>query len=227
MCWAITRRLLGVATTTASNAWSSVVGGYSNTASGELATVAGGQFISAIGAGSFAAGSTANAVTDGCFVFGDYTTLNVVSCGSPNQFIARAMGGVFFFTGGQSDATYTGAELLPGASSWTMYSDRNGKANVMSIDPIAVLDRLAAMPMATWNWKSQGESVLHMGPMAQDFYAAYGLGETDRGISTVDGQGVALAAIQGLNAKLEAVITQQAHDLAEIKAQLAAMAAAR
>jgi hypothetical protein len=34
--------------------------------------------------------------------------------------------------------------------------------------------------------------------MAQDFHAAFGVGEDDRHISTVDADGVALAAIQAL-----------------------------
>ena len=42
-----------------------------------------------------------------------------------------------------------------------------------------------------------------MGPMAQDFYAAFGLGGGDTTITSMDPDGVALAAIQGLNQKLE------------------------
>jgi hypothetical protein len=42
-----------------------------------------------------------------------------------------------------------------------------------------------------------------MGPMAQDFKAAFGVGESDTGITSVDADGVALAAIKGLNQKLE------------------------
>ena len=34
--------------------------------------------------------------------------------------------------------------------------------------------------------------------MAQDFFAAFGLGASDKTISTVDSQGVALLAIQAL-----------------------------
>ena len=60
------------------------------------------------------------------------------------------------------------------------------------------------MSIATWNWKSQDASIRHMGPMAQDFHAAFGLGETDKGISTMDADGVALAAaaIQGMHQEL-------------------------
>ena len=54
------------------------------------------------------------------------------------------------------------------------------------------------IPMGTWNYKTQDPSIRHIGPMAQDFYAAFGLGVDDRHIGTVDADGVALAAIQGL-----------------------------
>jgi len=37
-----------------------------------------------------------------------------------------------------------------------------------------------------------------MGPMAQDFYSAFGLGDTDKGIASLDSGGVALASIQAL-----------------------------
>ena len=72
------------------------------------------------------------------------------------------------------------------------------------IDSTEVLERVAALPISTWNYRSQADEIRHMGPMAQDFRAAFGLGEDDRTISTVDTDGVALAAIQGLNQKLEA-----------------------
>jgi hypothetical protein len=39
--------------------------------------------------------------------------------------------------------------------------------------------------------------------MAQDFHAAFGVGPDDKHIATVDADGVALAAIQGLNQKVE------------------------
>lgn len=54
------------------------------------------------------------------------------------------------------------------------------------------------MPTLTWNYKTEGEAVRHIGPTAQDFYASFGLGSTDKAISTVDAEGIALAAIQGL-----------------------------
>ncbi len=74
-----------------------------------------------------------------------------------------------------------------------------------------VLQRLVAMPIQRWNYKSQDPSIRHIGPMAQDFYVSFRLGGDDKYITTVDADGIALVAIQGLyrelqgkNAKIEA-----------------------
>jgi hypothetical protein len=110
--------------------------------------------------------------------------------------------------------------LPPGAQAWIAASDRAGKDNLAAVDVRDVLRKTVAMPIATWNWKSQDASISHMGPMAQDFHAAFGLGETPKGISTVDADGVALAAIQGLNAKVEeqaSTIGEQQHEIAELR----------
>ncbi|MFH1624356.1 MAG: tail fiber domain-containing protein [Pseudomonadota bacterium] len=77
-------------------------------------------------------------------------------------------------------------------------SDRNLKENFASVDTLGLLARLAEIPLSTWNYKSQSNSIRHIGPMAQDFYAAFQIGEDDKHINTIDADGVALAAIQGL-----------------------------
>ena len=82
-------------------------------------------------------------------------------------------------------------------------SDRNLKENFTSIDPETVLEKLAAIEITQWNYKKDNGSVVHVGPMAQDFHAAFGLGHTDKSIATTDADGVALVAIQALNTKLE------------------------
>jgi hypothetical protein len=84
------------------------------------------------------------------------------------------------------------------AAQFIQTSDRNAKANFALVDPRSVLQRLAAIPIQTWNFKSQPESVRHIGPVAQDFRDAFRLGTDDKHIATVDADGVALAAIQGL-----------------------------
>ena len=84
-------------------------------------------------------------------------------------------------------------------------SDRNAKENFEPVDNQAVLAKVAALPVTQWNYKTDQADVQHIGPMAQDFQAAFKLaGTDDKHISVVDEGGVALAAIQGLNQKLEA-----------------------
>ena len=85
-------------------------------------------------------------------------------------------------------------------------SDRDLKTRIEAIDPATVLDKVASLPMNAWEYRDQ-PGVRHIGPMAQDFQAAFGLGRDDTSISVVDASGVALASIQALekrNAELEA-----------------------
>jgi hypothetical protein len=81
-------------------------------------------------------------------------------------------------------------------------SDRNAKEHFDSINPREVLAKVSALPISTWNYKTDPAS-RHLGPMAQDFYAAFGLGADNKHITTVDADGVTFAAIQGLNEKME------------------------
>jgi hypothetical protein len=76
-------------------------------------------------------------------------------------------------------------------------SDRSLKEGFAPVDSWAVLAAVAALPIERWSYK--GETVRHLGPMAQDFAAAFGLGADDRHIFPLDAGGVALAAIQGLH----------------------------
>jgi hypothetical protein len=99
-------------------------------------------------------------------------------------------------------------------------SDRALKDGLAPVDPHQVLARVAALPMATWSYK--GETVRHLGPMTQDFSAAFGLGADDRHIHVIDAGGVALTAIQGLHA----VVQAQASRLAVLERALAALRAA-
>jgi hypothetical protein len=81
-------------------------------------------------------------------------------------------------------------------------SDRNIKEHFANVDPRQVLEKVAALPISRWNYKEDAE-VPHVGPMAQDFFAAFNVGMDDKHISMVDADGVALAAIQGLNQKVD------------------------
>jgi len=87
----------------------------------------------------------------------------------------------------------------PGGNAWAPTSDRNAKENFRPTDGREVLKRVAALPIQTYNLKTQDPSIRNIGPMAQDFAAAFQVGEDDKHITTIDADGVALAAIQGLN----------------------------
>jgi hypothetical protein len=89
------------------------------------------------------------------------------------------------------------------AHSFNSTSDRNAKENFAAVSTSEILDRVLSLPVTRWNFKSETDKE-HLGPMAQDFHAAFGLnGGDDKHISLVDESGVALAAIQGLDQKLE------------------------
>jgi len=88
--------------------------------------------------------------------------------------------------------------LLTTGGVWTNNSDRNLKEEFTPVNGADLLARLQALPMSSWKYKTE-TGVRHLGPMAQDFYAAFGLGNDNKHISTVDEGGVALAAIQELS----------------------------
>jgi hypothetical protein len=81
-------------------------------------------------------------------------------------------------------------------------SDRNHKRDIVPVDPQAVLDGVSRLQVATWSYTTGNASVRHMGPMAQDFYAEFGLGNTDKAYNPVDAHGVEMAAIQALYGRL-------------------------
>jgi hypothetical protein len=101
-------------------------------------------------------------------------------------------------------------------SSWINASDRNLKQDFAPVDPLAVLEKVVSLPIETWSYTEQPLQ-RHLGPVAQDFHDAFGLGQDDTSIATVDADGVALAAIQGLNRKLERENAELRSELAELK----------
>ena len=191
---------------TASADSSAIGGGMQNTASSKYAMIPGGFGNSAAGQCAFAAGMQATAAKAGEFVWADNTAKAFPSAGesmftpAPNDFLVRATGGVVFVTGvdATSGNATAGARIAPGSGSWTTLSDRATKANFANADVRGILKKVSELPITSWNYKSQSDSIRHLGPMSQDFYAAFGLGEDEHGIPVVDGQGVALASIQAL-----------------------------
>jgi hypothetical protein len=194
----------------ASGTGSTVGGGSQNAASGDFSAVPGGNSNSASGSYSFAAGRRAKANYQGCFVWSDSTNEDF-ACSFNDQMRIRANGGATFIvdsgdyewvrfkvSGGHLIDTSIGAHLTIGGT-WTNGSSRALKENLAPVAGTEVLARLAEVPIHTWNYRAEDPSIRRMGPVAEDFYAAFGLGEGEEHIATVDADGVALAAIQGLH----------------------------
>jgi hypothetical protein len=200
-----------------------VGGGFGNQAAGHYATVPGGFKNLASGEYSFAAGDQAQATKQGSFAWGDSSGATTTTFAN-NQFMARASGGFVFLTGtGASPTAYgsgtAGAALAANGTSWSTISDRNAKKNFAPVDTKAVLDKLAGIPIQQWNykWEKDGD-VPNIGPMAQDFKGAFYPGRDDKSITTLEFDGVELAAIQGLNQKLDETRAESQSQDAEIAA---------
>jgi hypothetical protein len=104
---------------------------------------------------------------------------------------------------GTNNTNGNGAYLTAGGT-WTNNSDINLKEDITKISTQDILQKIAAMPIT--RWKYTGTNEYHIGPMAQDFHAAFNTGTDNKSISSIDPAGVALAAIQALiekNEKLE------------------------
>ena len=108
-------------------------------------------------------------------------------------------------------------------------SDRDSKKGFAEVDCDDVLDRIAKLPVTTWSYKSDDDSVRHMGPVAQDFRETFGLGENDVTIAVSDKIGVSLAGIQALNSKMESKdeeIAELENELSEVTKRMERLEAA-
>jgi hypothetical protein len=144
---------------------------------------------------------------------------SIISTGSGN---GEGPGRLLFFTSQSND---TKMRLEPNGNlaidgSLSEGSDRDQKENFDPVDPQTVLERVTRLPITRWNYKEDPGS-RHLGPTAQDFHAAFSLGADNRRIATLDANGVALAAIQGLNRKLELETQQKDTEIRELKRTVA------
>jgi trimeric autotransporter adhesin len=185
---------------TAAGSYATVGGGTHNIAAGSYATVGGGTVNTAAGDYSFVVGrrtANTNADHDGVFLFADSNDFDFPSTAA-NQFRVRAIGGAQIVTGIDGSGNPTWTCSVVNGNSWSCSSDRNLKENFTTVNGRDVLNRLSEVPILSWNAKGTDPNVKHLGPMAQDFYHAFNVGEDDTHISTIDLDGVSLAAIQGL-----------------------------
>jgi hypothetical protein len=197
---------IGNGTTASGN--SSVAMGVSTTASG-FASTSMGNYVSTNGQA-------------GSFIIGDSDPYNqgITYGGAANQFVARFAGGYYFMTcgdtgnGSPSTNVRTGMWAGAGSNAWSAISDSAKKEKLLPIDGEGLLHKISKFKLATWNYKGQDPKVFrHYGPMAQDFYAAFGqdgLGTIgcDTLINQADFDGINFTAIQALVKRTEELRTK-------------------
>ena len=111
------------------------------------------------------------------------------------------------------------------AGTLTENSDVNSKQDIQALDQQAILDKVMDLDISEWRYKDDPASK-HIGPMAQDFYQAFELGDTDKGISSIDTGGVALAAIQALkneNQLTQLALAEKDNEIGELKTQISTL----
>lgn len=193
--------------------YGTIGGGQANEISGSAdnSTIPGGRenFVAPSATNSFAAGFRAAAQHPGVFIWADNNT-DYLNSSAPNETTFRSSGGFRIF----SNRNLTnGVTLAANSGSWTAICDENAKEDFEPVKTGEVLEKVAALPIRTWRYRGQSEEIRHMGPTAQDFYAAFGLGDLPgNGITAVDADGVAFAAIQAL-----------ARENADLRSELAAL----
>jgi hypothetical protein len=228
--------------------------GASNVCSG-FACTAIGYTVRAGGQGSVALGYRTTANNDysvaigyrasnnthtGTMAMGDESTTDSVRNQADNEFRIRYNGGIRLRVSTAANGNTPGAggnvgcDLTVAVPSWTCASSRTLKENYLAVDGEDVLARVRALPITTWNMIGGDRSVRHLGPVAEDFYHAFGLGlgETTIGLGDIDG--VNLAGVKALEARTTdlrreldartAEVAELRGELAELRAQVQAIA---
>jgi uncharacterized coiled-coil protein SlyX len=212
------------------------------TTAAQQSSFAVGEDNTASGAASVAMGYHAHTnARQGSFVFADRSSVDTLRAGVNHSANWRTSGGFRIFTSsnlstgvtiqsgattsnwGQSSAvisTSTGAYLST-SGVWTNTSDVNRKHLFEAVSGEDVLARLRTMPVTSWSYRTDDDGIRHLGPTAQDFRAAFGLGNDDVTIGTVDADGVALAGVKALDSRSAA----QAEEIRALREQNAAQQA--
>ena len=121
--------------------------------------------------------------------------------------------------------------VIQGQVGFTSSSDRNLKENFEPVDGAEVVRKILDMNLTSWNFIGHDQTKFrHYGPMAQDFFAAFGhdavgIIGTETTINSNDLSGILLSAVQELARKLEvkdAELSAVQQRLAELEAKDAA-----
>jgi hypothetical protein len=209
---------------TTAGAWYSTAMGYSTTATGTASTAMG-YGTRASGASSTAMGNRAVSGHHGSFVYGDLsgTLSDTVRSSADDQATWRTSGGFRIFT---NTALTVGVTLAAGGGSWSSVSDRNRKEAFAEVDGEGLLARIRRVPVTSWRYIAEEDrAVRHIGPMAQDWAAAFPeLGGDGTTINSGDLDGVNLAAVQALDGRTRGV-PEMEQELARLRVENAAVRA--
>ena len=205
--------------------------GYASTASG-FYTTASGNYSTAMGTTTSASGSSSTAIgncvstnnENGSCIIGDSSTSTVTNSSAANQMMMRFNGGYKLYS---NSALTSGVYMNSGVNGWSNISDRNRKHNFSPVDGEELLRKIRTIPITEWSYKGTDPSIRYIGPMAQDFYAAFHLGGTDSlGINSISIDGVNMAAIQALE-KRTAELQKATAKIAELEKQTSELQEAR
>jgi hypothetical protein len=211
----------------------------------QVSSFAAGEDNTASGAASVALGYHAHTnARQGSFVFSDRSSVDSLRAGVNHSANWRVSGGFRIFTSsnlstgvtiqsgsvvsnwGQSNAvisTSTGAYLST-SGVWTDVSDVNRKHEFAAVSGENVLLRLRSLPVTSWSYRIDPASIRHLGPTAQDFHAAFGLGADSVTIAAIDEAGVALAGLKALDERSTSQQTEidaLRNENAQLRARLA------
>lgn len=213
MSWkakALGKRSIAMGAEATASAYGAIAIGRTAIASDSLGIAIGGKGARAYAKGSIALGYNAKAFADYSVVIGSGAISNhegaivIATSGATstaeNQFMVGAKGGTIIY----SDAAMTtGVSLAAGSGSWSTLSDSTLKENISSPNVEEIIKKAKALDVYTWNYIAQNDSIRHIGPMAQDFYSAFMLGENETTISVVDIDGINLLLLKSLIEKEE------------------------
>ena len=159
---------------------------------------------------------------DGSMVVGDDTYFQTAYAAADNQLTMRFSGGYRLWS--SYPDSVAGVYMRHGQSGWSNYCDRNMKENFEPVDGEWVLEKIKNIPITKWNYKKTDPNEKYIGPVSQDFYAAFHLNGTDSlGINSISIDGVNIAGIKALEkrtSEMKAVIDLLVKENKELKEQI-------
>ncbi|MFA4989703.1 MAG: tail fiber domain-containing protein [Candidatus Omnitrophota bacterium] len=106
-------------------------------------------------------------------------------------------------TGASYSNVASNVSLWNASGTWIGSSSRKLKENFIQLDPDDLLNKINQLDITRWNFKSEGKSITHIGPVAEDFYRIFETGDAENHLATLDTAGVSLAGVKALYAKVK------------------------